>query len=167
MDHLQKVLILLLVAGIPAAAPPFTASAPRLCFTAGSITYQVAPGTSAADLRVKIVAPPANPDLRIQLVNDVQSADFAVVDDYGARDGGACASAGLLKRVRVVADTQPADISIALSDEPGAGDLRLFVHSVRFGHRDAAALFAAMRRDQDKTDQDKTMPRVGGTADSW
>ncbi len=162
MDHLQKVLILLLVAGIPAAAPPFTASAPPLCFTAGAITYQVAPGLVAADLRVKIVAPLANPDLRIQVIPDVQNADFAVVDDFGAGDGNACASAGAIKRVRVVADTQPSDITIALSNEPSAGDLKLYVHSARFGHRDAAALFAAVKHDEGKA-----LLRGGEVADSW
>jgi hypothetical protein len=162
MDHLQKVLILLLVAGIPAAAPRLTTPAPRLCFTVGAITYQVAPGPSATDLRVKIVAPLANPDLRIQLVNDVESADFAVVDDFSPGDENACASAGPLKRVRVVADAEPTDITIAVSDEPSGGDLKLFVHSARFGHRDAAALFAAVKRDQDKA-----LPDAGETADSW
>jgi hypothetical protein len=162
MDHLQKFLILLLVAGIPAAAPPFTGSAPRLCFTAGATTYQVVAGLAAADLRVKIVAPIAHPDLRMQLTSDVQSADFAVVDDLGAADGNACASAGAIKRVRVVADAQPSDITIALSREPGAGDLKLYVHSARFGHRDAAALFAAVKHDQDKG-----LLSTGEAADSW
>jgi len=162
MDHLQKVLILLLVSGIPAAAPPFTASAPRLCFTSGATTYQLVPPSSAADLRVKIVVPAANPDLRIQLVRDVQSADFAVVDDFGAGDGNACTSAGAIKRVGVVADNQPSDITIALSKEPSAGDLKLYVHSARFRHRDAAALFAAVKHDEDKAPVN-----FGETADSW
>ena len=162
MDHLQKVLILLLVAGIPAAAPPLIGSPPGLCFTVGQITYQVASGLSRADLRVKIVAPRTHPDLRIQLVRDVQSADFAVVDDFGAGDGNACTSAGVIKRVGVVADTQPSDITIALSNEPSTGDLKLYVHSARFGHRDAAALFAAVNHDEDKAPVN-----FGETADSW
>ena len=162
MDHLQKVLILLLVAGIPAAAPQFTASAPRLCFTSGAITYQLVSPSSAADLRVKIVVPAANPDLRIQLVRDVQSADFALVDDFGAGDGNACTSAGAIKRVGVVADNQPSDITVALSNEPSTGDLKLYVHSARFGHRDAAALFAAVNHDEDRA-----LLNVGEAADSW
>jgi hypothetical protein len=40
--------------------------------------------------------------------------------------------------------------------------LKLYVHSARFGHRDAAALFAAVKHDQDKA-----IPDVGETADSW
>jgi hypothetical protein len=149
MDHLQRILILLMVAGIPAAAPPFSASSPDLCLAAGSLTYQVSPSASAVDFRVRIepraVHPDLRPDLRIQLVDSVESADFAVVDDVGAARGSACSSTGLIKTVRVVADAGPADITISLSRDDADADLRLFVHSVRFGHRDVAALFAAMR----------------------
>jgi hypothetical protein len=37
---------------------------------------------------------------------------------------------------------------MSLSREPGAGGLKLFVHSARFTHRDVAALIAAMRHHQ-------------------
>ena len=142
MERLRNTLILLLVAGIPAAAPPFFASAPKLCFTAGSVTYQMA--SARPDIRVRIDA--AHPDLRIQLVDDVTSADFALVDDVAAT--GACDSAGLLKTVQLVGDSDPADVVMSLS--PSDGDLKLYVHSARFGHREAAALFGAMRHQQDR-----------------
>jgi hypothetical protein len=144
MERIRKTLILLLVAGIPAAAPPVFDAAPNLCFTAGSVTYQVAPGASLPDYRVRIADREAEPDLRIQLVNDVETADFALVDDFGS--GSACTSAGLVKTVQVVGEGSTADVTMSLSRE--AADLKLFVHSARFGHRDAAALFAAMRHDQ-------------------
>jgi len=47
MDRIQKSLILLMVAAMPAAAPPFFAAAPALCFTSGSVTYQLAPAAAA------------------------------------------------------------------------------------------------------------------------
>ncbi len=50
MERLRKTLILLLVAGIPAAAPPIFDAAPNLCFTAGSVTYQVVAGGFLARL---------------------------------------------------------------------------------------------------------------------
>ena len=109
----------------------------------------MASGLELADVRVKIVAPNANPDLRIALIRNVESADFALVDDSGVGDENACLSAGAVKRVRLVADTEPSDITIALSDEPAVGNLKLYVHSSRFGRRDAAALFAAFKYDQD------------------
>jgi hypothetical protein len=145
MERLRNTLILLLVAGIPAAAPPFFATAPKLCFTAGSITYELA--NRAPDIRVRIDA--AHPDLRIQLVDDVESADFALVDDVGA--GDACGAAGTVRRVGIVDDDSAAEVSISVSREGSDSDLKLYVHSARFGHREAAALFAAMRHHQDRT----------------
>jgi hypothetical protein len=144
MDRLQKILILVLVAGIPAAAPPFFASPPSFCFTAGSVTYQVAPATASPDLRVRIDNAAIQPDLRIQVVDAVESADFALVDDVVDAGRSACRSDGLLKTVKVV-DSGAADVTISLSREASEADLKLFVHSARVGHRDAAALLAAMR----------------------
>jgi hypothetical protein len=166
MERLNKTLILLLVAGIPAAAAPpflltFSAQPSQLCFTAGSITYQV--GGAAPDYRVKIAAAG---DLRIQLVNDVDLADFALVDDVADADS-ACDAGGTVRTIKVVDDTSSADVTVSLTQavvqadakeaeettaaavpEPAGADLKLFVNSARFGHRDAAALLAAMRHYQ-------------------
>lgn len=158
MEHLKKALILLLVAWIPAAAPRFSATTPapapsHLCFTAGSLTYEVAPDVATPDLRVRFTATAS--DLRIQLVDSIELADFALVDD-GAFDTSICRSAGDVRTVKVVDEQGPADVTVRLSrnatqnanpDESDA-DLKLFVHSSRFNHRDAAALFAAMRHFQ-------------------
>jgi hypothetical protein len=157
MKRLHITLILLMVIGLPAAALPFfftdapvtVAPVPfvsNLCFTAGAVTYRVSMGTPSPDYRVKIGA--SDPDLRIQLVDNVESADFALVDDLGGADGTTCASRGLIKTVQVVGDTSPADVTLSLSGEGTDADLKLFVHSARFGERDAAALFAAMRLHQ-------------------
>lgn len=153
MSRIASTLILLVCIGAPvglyvATAPaspnavaPVTAS--NLCFTAGAITYEASPA-AVADYRVKIDA--SHPDLRIQLVDGVESADFAWVDGVGGLD--ACESAGRVKTVRVVGEGSAADISMSLSREPAAGGLKLFVHSARFTHRDVAALIAAMRHHQ-------------------
>jgi hypothetical protein len=168
-ERLNKTLILLLVAGIPAAAAPplflsFSAQQqPQLCFTAGSITYQV--GGAAPDYRVRIAA--AAGDLHIQLVNDVNLADFALVDDVADADT-ACDAGGTVRTIKVVDDASPADVTVSLTQavaqadtreveettaeaavaEPAGADLKLFVNSARFDHRDAAALLAAMRHYQ-------------------
>jgi hypothetical protein len=157
MEHLKKALILLLVTWIPVAAPPFSATTPatphHLCFTAGSLTYEVAPEIRTPDFRVRFAATAS--DLRILLVDSVDLADFALVDDVAA-DASACRSAGTVKTIQVVGEQSPADMTVSLSrggtqdanhDEADV-DLKLFVHSARFGHRDAAALFAAMRHFQ-------------------
>jgi hypothetical protein len=167
MEHWRKTLTLsalaaLLVAGTVAAVLPFLAATPPTaapvaivavdrCFTAGSVTYRVSTGASTPDYRVKIDSgaadPDSAPDLRIQLVDSVESADFALVDGFSG-DHGTCASAGHVKTVQVVGNTSPADVTLRLAGEPTETDLKLFVHSDRFGDRDAAALFAAMRHDQ-------------------
>jgi hypothetical protein len=111
-------------------------------------------GTPSPDYRVKIDTfdpgsnPGSGPYLRIQLVDNVESADFALVDDFSGTDASTCASGGLIKTVQVVGETGPADVTLSLSGEPADADLKLFVHSARFGQRDAAALFAAMRLHQ-------------------
>ena len=69
MEKLRKSLILLLVAGIPAAAPPFLAASPDLCFTDGTMTYRLSANGSATDYTVAIDQNAEHPDLRIGLVD--------------------------------------------------------------------------------------------------
>jgi hypothetical protein len=151
MERLTKTLILLLVAGTPAAAPPFFAKAPDLCFTDGATTYRISPQGAAPDYRVRIAASAADPTAQalhsqivsIALVDAVDDADFALVDDVTV-DASACRSAGDVKTVGVVGKDSPADVAVDLLRDSTDADLKLFVHSARVGHRDAAALFAAM-----------------------
>jgi hypothetical protein len=59
-------------------------------------------------------------------------------------------SAGQLRTVLIVGESAPADLRISLS--PHEAEYKLFVHSARFGHEDAAALFAAILHFQDAPD---------------
>lgn len=147
MDRVRNIVILLMVAAMPAAAPPFFAAAPELCFTAGSTTYRLAANTAAADYRVRIDNGAAQPDLRVGLVDDAASADFALVDDAATLAGNACRTAGVFKTVTIVPADQPASVTISLTRAPQAADFTLFVHSVRVSHQDAAALFALIRHE--------------------
>jgi hypothetical protein len=144
MDHLPRLLILLMVAGAPAAAPPASLPPSDLCLDAGSLIYRISPTASPAELRVKIDPHAPHPDLQVQLVDDVAAADFALVDDASAGQAAGCAQSSA-KVVRIVTDTGPADLTVALSSAPAAVALRLYVHSARFGSHEAAALYAAMR----------------------
>jgi hypothetical protein len=145
MNRVRNSLILLLVAGIPAAAPRFFAAAPELCFTAGPVTYEFAPGAPAPDYRVRIDNSAARPDFRIGLVDDAELADFSLVDDIAGANSNACPSAGLRKTVRLVPAGQAADVTISVSRAADAADFKLFVYSARVTHQDAAALFALMQ----------------------
>ena len=145
MDHLHRIVILLMVAAMPAAAPPVSPPTSELCLAAGSFTYRIASTASVADLRVKIDAQASNPDLRMALVDDVATADFALVDDPSAATVAGCADAGPKKTVQIVADAEPADLTVALFSEPADAPLRLYLHSARLGPEHAAAVYAAMR----------------------
>jgi len=121
MDRVRITVVLFLVAAIPAFAPPFFAAAPALCFTSGSTTYRLADRPAAADYRVRIDNGAAHPDLRIGLVDDAETADFALVDD-AATVGSACRSAGARKSVALVPADQPAEVTISLAPAPHDAD---------------------------------------------
>jgi hypothetical protein len=154
MSRISSTLILLVGVGVPvglylATAPssprtvaPVTAIA-NLCFTAGAVTYQVS-ADAAADYRVKIGADRG--DQRIALVDDVATADFALVDGAGGFD--ACQPAGRIKTVNVVGEGSEADVTLSLSREPADADFKLFVHSAHLRASDVAAAIAVMRLQQ-------------------
>jgi hypothetical protein len=150
MDRLRKTLVLLAVIAAPAAAHG-TFSAPKpLCFASGSATWRLAPGAAAADYRVRFDDAAPQPDLRMRLVDRPEIADFVLVDDHGANPGSVCDSAAPLRTVTVDAAARNPDVIVALSapsaSDTAAPDFRLYVHSIRFSHQDAAALLAAMWR---------------------
>jgi hypothetical protein len=148
MDRLRKTVALLCVAAAPAVATPLLKSSPDLCFTAGSVTYRLSPDASSPDYRVAFDNDAAHPDLRVRLVDRVETADFALTDDTGAMTGPACKAAGTVKTIRIVAPGAPADLIIAVSRPHQAddADFALYVHSARVSHFDAAALFALVRQ---------------------
>jgi hypothetical protein len=86
-------------------------------------------------------------DVRIRLVDAVETADFTLVDDAIGPGDNACQALGVLKTVKVVG-AGAADLTISLSSDDSEADVKLFVHSARVGHRDAAALFGAIRFQQ-------------------
>jgi hypothetical protein len=115
MERFIKVIILLMIATVPAAAPRDFVASPTLCFNAGATTFALSPTADAPDYRVKFVPAEAKPDLRIQLVDDVARADFALGDDFAPMPGSPCRSAGRLTTIRIVGEAARADVSIGLS----------------------------------------------------
>ena len=147
MDRLRKTLILLSVVAVPAAAQstlvaPVTPENP--CFTSGRATFRLSPDAIAPDYRVRIDPNAKRPDLRMQLVDRPEAADFVLVDDFGASESSACRSFAPPRTVKVDNGPHTADVTVILTADGGTADYKLYVHSVRFSHRDAAALLAAM-----------------------
>jgi hypothetical protein len=113
------------------------------CFAAGSATYRVSETTRTPDYQVKIDNRAAHPDLHLQLVDDPAAADFVLVDDFDATASDACRTALPLKTIRVNDAAPRADLTISLAGG-AAADFKLYVHSARFSHEEAAALFGVM-----------------------
>lgn len=144
MDRIRKTLILLVIVGVPAAAQSFFAEFPGPCFTAGTLTFQISSTAFSPDYRVKIDGQTARPDLRMQLVNSPEDADFVLVDDFTSAEGNACKASMPIKTIKVDSAERAPDLTIDLSNQASSPDYRLYLHSARFSSNDAAALFAVI-----------------------
>ena len=149
MNRLQKSLVLAAVIAIPAAAhSTFAPTKESLCFASGATTYQIARNAPASDYRIKIAdsaaRPELRPDLRMQLVDRAEMADFVLVDDFSGKEQAPCRSSTPIRTVTLDTETEKPDVTIALSAEAALPDYKIYVHSVRFSQQDAAALLAAM-----------------------
>jgi hypothetical protein len=144
MNPLHRTFALFLVIAVPAAAHSYFIASAKPCFTAGRDTYQIVQNTLSPDYRIKIGAEPAQSDLRVVVVDLPEQADFAIVDDVNAAAGDACKAAGPVRTIRVDANYAKPDVSVALTRDSEAPDYRIYVHSARYSHHDAAALVAAM-----------------------
>ena len=151
MTRSHIISLLALAVAVPVATATAFFSAPdatpaRPCFVAGDTGYEVtATATAFATVRVDNAA--ANPNLRLQLVDDPAAADFVLVDDGDAMQ--ACKSMTGIRRVRVDPAATAPDLTVALSREPA--DHKIFVQSANFTEQDAAALFAVIWQGNRKT----------------
>ncbi len=144
MNRLQKTLILAAAIAVPAAAhSTFAPTKEGLCFASGATTYQIAPNAVAPDYRIRI-GEADRPDLRMQLVDRAEIADFVLVDDFSGKEQAPCRSSTPIRTVTLDANAARPDVTVALSADAAGSDYKIYVHSVRFSQQDAAALLAAM-----------------------
>jgi hypothetical protein len=115
-----------------------------LCFASGASTYQIVATATAPDYRIRIDAEAARPDLRMQLVDRAENADFVLVDDFSGDEPRTCRSSTPIRTVTLDTATGKPDVTVQLSADAKGADYRLYVHSARFSQQDAAALLAAM-----------------------
>jgi len=145
VSRTQTILLLITAIAIPAAAA-HGMFAPKndLCFASGAATYRISPNASSPDYRIKIDGAVARPDLRVQLVDRPEIADFVLVDDLSAAEHAACGSSTRVRTVTLDAETNSPDVIVSLSADATGADYKIYVHSVRYSQQDAAALLAAM-----------------------
>jgi hypothetical protein len=148
MTRSRLALLLAVVVAVPAAAAAggsFFGAAPQPCFASGAAAYRLS-GSTHADYIVRIDNAAARPDLRLQLVDEPEVADFVLMDDGDSAD--ACREAAAVKTFRIeIGAANPAgkpDMTVALSRQAAEGDRKIFVRSVNFSEQDAAALFAVI-----------------------
>lgn len=149
MDRIRKLLVLVAVIAVPAAAHSTFAPAPNLCIASGTATYRLAPAAASPDFRVRIERNAPHADLRIQLVDRPELADFVIVDDFSATsESTACRTTIPAKTVKVDAETQTPDLVVNLAADVADPDQRVYVRSMRHSAQDAAALLATMWKAQ-------------------
>jgi hypothetical protein len=148
VSSMRKVLILAAALAVPAAAyamkaGPATPKQPP-CFASGASTYQIVANATAPDYRIRVDAEALRPDLRMQLVDRAENADFVLVDDFSGNEPSTCKSSTPIRTVTLDATVGTPDVTVQLSADAKGADYRLYVHSARFSQQDAAALLAAM-----------------------
>lgn len=144
--HVKVLALLLLAIAVPATAQTFGfslgASAPQACLSIGSATYRVATGPRA-DVTVRIDSAIAA-DIRIQLAEVPDEADFVLVDDGHAPP--ACQhGASAIRNVKIDAAAIAPDLVVGFAAASAPADYRIYVRSRWLAPDTVAALFAAAR----------------------
>jgi len=147
MTRSRLALLLAVVVAVPAAAAggSFFSAAPQPCFVSGDAAYRLSSGAKA-NYTIRIDNNAANPDLRLQLVDEPDAADFVLMDDGERAED--CRDVAAAKTIRIetaaVAAGTKADMTVALSEQATLADHKIYVRSASFSEQDAAALFAVI-----------------------
>ncbi len=126
------------------------AAAGDLCFTTGATTYRLAK-SGPADVRIRVDAVNPAADLRMQIVEQAEIADFIIADDID-EPGNPCESGRHLTTIRADDSEPRPDVVVVLSPKPDTADFRIYVHSARYAPKDAAAFLAAMWKSSQRRD---------------
>jgi hypothetical protein len=127
----------LLVAAVFARGGLLPGSHP--CIALSDTSVQIASMPWHADLHVAFTDDPAAATVRVQISDSPEAADFAVVDDVGSAEPGACEANAATQFVAISGSPADGAPVIYLSHD-GPADYRIFVRSKTFSVRDAAAL---------------------------
>ena len=127
----------LLIAGVFARSELMPGTPP--CIVLGDHSVQIASSPWQAQRHVGFTDDPSLATVRVQIVDDAASADFAVTDDPDAADSKACRVTSATQLIAITSRSAAADPVIYLTRDNDA-DYRIFVSSKSFSARDAAAL---------------------------
>jgi hypothetical protein len=132
----------LLVAAVFARDDLFPGARP--CIAIGEGSVQIAALPWQAQLHVAFTDDPKLSTVRVQITDQVEAADFTVIDDADSPGDNTCAVNAATRYVAISARASASEPVIYLSED-GPADYRIFVRSKRFSARDAAALIVGAR----------------------
>ena len=117
------------------------------CIALGEGNLQIALVPWQTQLDVGFTDDPATATVRVQIVDNAETADFVLVDDPGSAPAEACGVDRWSGILAVSGITPTSGAMIYLSREDNA-DYRIFVRSSSYSARDAAALIVGAGRVQ-------------------
>ena len=142
----------ILVSAVPLAIAALFArgellTGPRPCIEMSGTAIQIAALSWQAHRHIAFTDDPARATVRVQISDNAEAADFAVIDDVDTAEAGSCASNAPPLLVAISRHPSASDPVIYLSRD-GPADYRIFVASNSFSLRDAAALIVGARGDR-------------------
>jgi hypothetical protein len=148
LRHIAKVLLVAALAGFPAGAQALFGAPGGVCFSSETTTYRVVTDAPQPDYSVRIAGANEAADLRVQVIDQAELADFVLVDDPDDAEATNCANAPHGIKTLAVSPTAPApDLTISMASPSAQADTakyRIFVRSEKFTPAQAAALFAVL-----------------------
>jgi hypothetical protein len=109
------------------------------CIAIADTTVEIADLPWHADLHVAFTEDPRAATVRVQITENAETADFAIVDDGDDTEAGACEASPASHAVTISKAPARGMPVIYLADQ-GPADYRIFVRSKTFSLQDAAAL---------------------------
>ena len=116
----------------------------RRCIAVADTSVQLTSLPWQSSLHVSFTSNPAKATVRVQIIDRAETADFAVIDDIDAAEGGACHTSQPPQLVSISTSASASDPVIYLTQD-GPADYRIFVQSNTFSMLDAAALIVSAR----------------------
>ncbi|WP_027554061.1 hypothetical protein [Bradyrhizobium sp. Cp5.3] len=114
------------------------------CIAIGETSVELTSLFWTAGVQVAFTEDPAQATVRVQITENADAADFAVVDDGISDEPGACEANAATRLVAISANPGHDRAVIYLSTD-GPADYRIYVRSKTFSQREAAALIVGAR----------------------
>lgn len=120
---------------------------PRACIEIAGTSVQIAALSWQAHRHVSFTSDPSRATVRVQVSDDAEAADFAVIDDIDTVEAGACQS-GAARRHRAISRRPSGSDPVIYLSRDGPADYRIYVSSTSFSPLDAAALIVGARGER-------------------